>query len=501
MPFRSPFGKKNRGNHNNPSTKYKPKFSQLIVSDSETFAEDNNEGIKQPANTSNNNTASSTSDSTPNEINQPYAQVVIPPDIVINEPKGGEGGGSTDCAAYRIEMTDRRSNLNRYFSASTASTLSTARNRTFDNARIEVDTMTLGSTKADGDDTYVPRSVLTEHTHSNSSILSYLNDLGKGNREKNGKKKTQDRGTHGAVHREENDQNGSGATPIKMEQETKNYPSITFKPYGDTLSPRNRGHSSPSMDKNPLARAEQAPVLLTPSMISANVRRSRSALRNATAVAERDYWKEHLTKCVLQYGPMHSKVADCLLCLGGAHMKCKEYDEALSVYKSTVQIQRQIHGNNHISVGRALDRVGLAASYSDSPHNYDWAVAALNEAFLIRYNTLGPHHCDTADTLNNIAGVHLRRNELEEARQAYTEVLTVRAAIMGPEHPAVAVTAHTLGKVYMRVANYLEALRHFEFSLRIYCEAMRLKDTNPTVAKVLKDKDSTERMMVSMGYR
>eukprot|EP00957_Ditylum_brightwellii_P151173 11510534-Ditylum_brightwellii.AAC.1 len=64
-------------------------------------------------------------------------------------------------------MTDRRYNLNWYFSASTASMLSTAQNRTFNNARIEVDTMTLGSTKADSDDTYVPRLMLTEHTHSN----------------------------------------------------------------------------------------------------------------------------------------------------------------------------------------------------------------------------------------------------------------------------------------------------------------------------------------------
>ena len=130
------------------------------------------------------------------------------------------------------------------------------------------------------------------------------------------------------------------------------------------------------------------------------------------------------------------------------------------VFKRMIGIMSQLFDESSVTFARALDKVGLAASISSSQRNLEWALLVLKEALHLRLLHLGPHHCDTVDSLNNIAGVFLRMKSWTEAKEAYVDVLTgvfhysffplyffiithyqlVRAAIFGPSHPSVAVT-------------------------------------------------------------
>mmetsp|Transcript_31951 Transcript_31951/g.38889 ORF Transcript_31951/g.38889 Transcript_31951/m.38889 type:complete len:368 (+) Transcript_31951:281-1384(+) len=186
-----------------------------------------------------------------------------------------------------------------------------------------------------------------------------------------------------------------------------------------------------------------------------------------------------------------------LIDLGNAQLRCREHGLALKSFKQAVRIRRKILGDSHLSVGKALDRVGLACARMGS---LDWALVALSEAFKIRFDALGPWHVDVADSLNNMAGVYLRRNELIEACEAYEEVLSVRRAVFGPDHPSVAVTLNTLAKIYLRSNRFDEALSMYYETLRIY-RSLKLGDNHPTVQQVLRDVGSAERILVSMGYR
>ena len=132
-----------------------------------------------------------------------------------------------------------------------------------------------------------------------------------------------------------------------------------------------------------------------------------------------------------------------------------------------IAILRQYFDEESLVFARALEKVGLAASKCSSEENLEWALIALNEALHLRILQLGPHHPDTVDTLNNIAGIFYHAKEWSRARDAYTDVLTgklschdpymfitnqtwclircfsltlVRAAIFGKNHPSVAVT-------------------------------------------------------------
>lgn len=77
-----------------------------------------------------------------------------------------------------------------------------------------------------------------------------------------------------------------------------------------------------------------------------------------------------------------------------------------------------------------LNQVGLSASLSHSSENLEWALLALKESLHIRIKYLGLHHVDVVDTMNNIAGVYLHKQELEVAKELYTDVMIVRAHIL-----------------------------------------------------------------------
>lgn len=102
----------------------------------------------------------------------------------------------------------------------------------------------------------------------------------------------------------------------------------------------------------------------------------------------------------------------------------QDYTESLSVYKRMIGIIGKHCDDDSLEFARALDKVGLAASKCPSQKNLEWALLALNEALHLRLSQLGPHHYDTVDTLNNIAGIFLRKKEWVQARDSYIDVLT-----------------------------------------------------------------------------
>ena len=75
-----------------------------------------------------------------------------------------------------------------------------------------------------------------------------------------------------------------------------------------------------------------------------------------------------------------------LIDLGNMQLRFREHGLALKSFKQAVRIRRKILGDSHLSVGKALDRVGLACARMGS---LDWALVALSEAFKIRFDALG----------------------------------------------------------------------------------------------------------------
>lgn len=205
-------------------------------------------------------------------------------------------------------------------------------------------------------------------------------------------------------------------------------------------------------------------------------------------------WIQNLRQCQGLFGKEDARTADCLSQLGFVCMRARSFPEALAVFKNEVRVRRAVYGDNHLSVGRALDCVGRAAAASDDT---DWALVALYEALRIRHAALGPWNSDVADTLNNIAGLLYGKGETDLARRAYTEVISVRRAVFGSDHPCVAVTATSLGRTCLRQSRLQESIQNFNEALRIYRVCLNLSDTSKPVAQVLKNISRAERLKVS----
>jgi len=243
---------------------------------------------------------------------------------------------------------------------------------------------------------------------------------------------------------------------------------------------------------------------------------SKEHRMNNAATVEQNFWRDKLKCTIEKFGIDSIETARDLNHLGSVLLRCKEYKEALIIYKRTVAIYRHYHGDDSLVVARVLDKVGLSAtqcsittrkstpssaSAEGKEHNYlDWAFLALNEALHVRITHLGPHHCDTVDTLNNIGGVFLHKKDWKRAKETYLDVLIVRASIFGNNHASVAVTAQTLGVVCSHLSQFESSLKYFQLALSIYRQKpMQLKESHPLIKKSLRNIDRIDRLMISLG--
>lgn len=87
---------------------------------------------------------------------------------------------------------------------------------------------------------------------------------------------------------------------------------------------------------------------------------------------------------------------------------------------------------------------------------FDEALVTLQRVATLQ-RSLPPIHREHATTLHNIAGVQLRRGELEAARAGFDEALRVREAVFGPDDPAVANTLTELSDVLLELGRAAEA--------------------------------------------
>jgi tetratricopeptide (TPR) repeat protein len=180
-----------------------------------------------------------------------------------------------------------------------------------------------------------------------------------------------------------------------------------------------------------------------------------------------EYWNRLVIRRSVALGARHVRTAEALMDLGNAQLSAKDYLSAIRSYNSALKVFQEKYGNLHLSVARALDKVGLATSMTHT--NLDSALSSLTEALKIRCEMLGHDHIDSVDSLNNVAGVHLNRGEYTIAAHYYRVVIRYREHIFGRCHASVGVTAHTLACVLDdRLDQGTDARAYFNMARDIY---------------------------------
>jgi tetratricopeptide (TPR) repeat protein len=253
-------------------------------------------------------------------------------------------------------------------------------------------------------------------------------------------------------------------------------------------------------------------LVVSPSRFSSKVKIKRLTLppnlcislvpsattRSANEVTEREhqcrkeqvFWDTMAASRSKNLGIVHHDTAEAYMSLGHAHLRLNEYDEAMEAFQTSCKIFKALNGPTHLSVGRALDAFGLAAlrHHEGGPLYLIQAKTALEEAFAIRFHSLGVWHADTVETFNKIGNVYLYMGRLKEAADAYREVYLVRLAIYGNIHPSVAIIAHGLSNIHFIMSQQEEAQYYFEVASNVYM-SMDLSSQHPAMVRLRRDRD------------
>lgn len=239
--------------------------------------------------------------------------------------------------------------------------------------------------------------------------------------------------------------------------------------------------------------------------------------RLQTLAKERAFWSSTVTRRNVTLGSNHVRTAEAVMSLGISEMRCKvtptaialalsiahslsplfpyhhyliyqDYDKAVSCFQSAGRIYKKLYGPSNLGLAKALDKIGHAASQKDpaTPERLTFALDSLEEAFKIRTELLGPSHVDTVETLNNMAGVYMKLDKLQIAKQTFHDVLMKRIAIFDQMHPSVAVTAHTLASVHVSLKEVEEAYHYFNFAYAVY-RAVGLSEGHPLLVGILQE--------------
>jgi eukaryotic-like serine/threonine-protein kinase len=168
--------------------------------------------------------------------------------------------------------------------------------------------------------------------------------------------------------------------------------------------------------------------------------------------------------------------------LGYANHYLGHYDTAISLYRRTLALDRQVYGNAHPRVADDLANLGTAeATLGRLPE----AESLYREAVGILKSWYGPDHPETVQLTSFVALILIQEGKLAEAEPLLRGVLQIQEKAYGPMHPIVGFTIDELGKLAIKGNNLRDAESYFTRANKIYGAVYG--DTNPQTAMVKAD--------------
>jgi eukaryotic-like serine/threonine-protein kinase len=156
------------------------------------------------------------------------------------------------------------------------------------------------------------------------------------------------------------------------------------------------------------------------------------------------------------------------------------WDPALSLREEALSLQRQVHGEWHVSIMASLKALGdILFQRGD----YPGAERVLDEA--VAMGRVRPEYADlqVAGALESLARIYTRAGQQERGRKVTREALTIRSRNPSSDPDESAATFHALGEVLLGERDYLASLRAHQQSLEILRGAHGVD--HPSVARAL----------------
>lgn len=195
-----------------------------------------------------------------------------------------------------------------------------------------------------------------------------------------------------------------------------------------------------------------------------------------------------------------SLVPSTLNNIGRVHFLNGKNDLAIEVSNESLQMRRQLLGNDHLDVAATI--FNLAHTHYEI-QDYDSALSHCQEFLRIARPQLSIRHRDIAYVLKCIAHIHHQQKSYIPAIAAYHEALTACDAVFGM-HSEVASICNKLGNLYYTINKYDSALSMYESGLQIEKEVfpqyhLNIAITLCNIAQIHKVKGNIEESLRLYG--
>ncbi|WP_376794538.1 tetratricopeptide repeat protein [Thermogemmatispora sp.] len=162
-------------------------------------------------------------------------------------------------------------------------------------------------------------------------------------------------------------------------------------------------------------------------------------------------------------------VATLLLQAGGYLHDHGRYPEALPLLERSLSICEQALGPHHPDTATSLNNLALLYHALGRLHD---ALPLYQRSLSIHEQALGPHHPDTASSLNDLASLYRDLGRFEDALPLAQRSLSICEQALGPDDPDTASSLYTLALLYRDLGRPDEALPLLERALAIYERAL-----------------------------
>lgn len=153
------------------------------------------------------------------------------------------------------------------------------------------------------------------------------------------------------------------------------------------------------------------------------------------AGAERDY-RDLLDRQQRLQGERHPVAVRVMLSLAGVLTQQEQWEEAESVLREALRIQRARAEPNRVEVAFSMAMLGNVISAGGGRHGE--AVPLIEDALHVQIETLGSGHVEVAQSQSYLSRAYERVDSIDVAVRWQEEAVTALAASLGEDHPQAA---------------------------------------------------------------
>ncbi len=143
-------------------------------------------------------------------------------------------------------------------------------------------------------------------------------------------------------------------------------------------------------------------------------------------------------------------------------------DRAIKKIDTELKEQPEVKAELKTTIGITYESLGI----------YDKAEAQLRQALKIRQSFFGENNDETANSINNVAGILYSEGKLDSAKILYEKSIEIHKRFPMPKHAELADALNNLGILNLDLGNYDAAIKNFNEAYSIYLELYGKQNSN-----------------------